>query len=156
MKLCVLSDGFVDLAFGPGGIVAETGLASPALVSLLTDRRAGVEDPLPHGDTMSAGFIPPDRRGWAGDALSEDPSDRIGSRLWLLSREKQTESTRLRAIDYAREALSWMVADGHASRIEVAALWSSSGRLEMTVDIFTTNAGVERIFLPDAGGAYAL
>ena len=36
------------------------------------------------------------RRGWVGDAL-DGQGRRLGSLLWLLSREKQTEQTRLRA-----------------------------------------------------------
>ena len=102
-----------------GGFQDDAGLGTSALISLFTDRRAGGDDGLP----------PAERRGWVGDVLAEVPGDRYGSRLWLLKREKQTEETRIRAEEYAREALEWMVDDGLVSAIEVEAAWVAPGML---------------------------
>jgi phage gp46-like protein len=107
-----------------GGLADDPTLASSVILSLFLDRRAGADDALPAGA---------DRRGWIGDALSPTPGDRIGSRLWLLAREKQTEETRLRAEEYAAEALAWLVEDGLASSVEVAATWLRPGVLALTV-----------------------
>lgn len=99
---------------GLGGLATDAGLETAVIVSLFTDRRARPDD------------VPPgaadDRRGWWGDALpaAEVPQDdRIGSRLWLLSREKIVPETIRRARDYCREALAWMIEDGLATAVDV-------------------------------------
>ena len=75
------------------------------------------------------------RRGWWGDLFPTLPNDRIGSRLWLLSREKQTELTRTRAQQYATDALQWMLEDGVAARVEVTAEWVRMGVLGLRVEV---------------------
>ncbi len=58
----------------------DAGLETAVIISLFTDRRAGENDELPATET--------DRRGWWGNTL-QDADDEIGSKLWLLCREKQ-------------------------------------------------------------------
>lgn len=72
-------------------------LKSAVWMSLGTDRRAENDDVLPGGDG--------DKRGWWGDSFRPR---RIGSRLWLLERQKITADTLLRAEEYAAEALAWL------------------------------------------------
>ena len=90
-----------DLAIERGDLAVDRTLATPMLVALFSDRRARPDDALPSGVTE---FLVPSaanpRRGWVGDAL-DGQGRRLGSLLWLLSREKQTEQTRLRAAAYA-------------------------------------------------------
>jgi len=105
-----------DLKLGAAGLEQDDDLTTCVLVSLFTDRRARADDPLPAG----AGD---DRRGWLGDALATIEGDRIGSRLWLLKREKQTNETKRRAITYCREALAWLIDDNLATQIDIAAEW---------------------------------
>ena len=97
-----------DLALGDDGdLVLDDTALTPMLVSLGTDRRAEADDELPSGtDALNAQTSFVTRRGWAGDAL--DPlGRRIGSRLWLLDRAKQTEITRRFAQIWAEESLAW-------------------------------------------------
>lgn len=100
-----------DLAIVDGDLATDDGLRTAAILSLFTDARARDDDPLPDADA--------DRRGWWGDCANSDPNDRIGSRLWLLVREKVTDAVAVRARDYAREALAWMVTDGVAAAVDV-------------------------------------
>ncbi|WP_188260878.1 phage GP46 family protein [Azospirillum tabaci] len=86
-------------------------LARAVLMSLFTWGRAKPGDVLPADQKM----------GWWGDTFPTVTGDRIGSRLWLLSREKLTQETVNRAREYAKEALAWLVADGVAQRVEVTA-----------------------------------
>lgn len=105
-----------DLVLAPPDLATDDGLETAVLVSLFTDRRAEADDVLPSGGT--------DRRGWWADAYSlrqGDPLESTGSRLWLLSREKTTAQALLLAQEYAEEALAWLVADGVASAVQVAA-----------------------------------
>lgn len=93
------------------GLANDEPLVRAVIISLFTWRRALPDDPLP-GDQ---------RMGWWGDSFATVAGDRIGSRLWLLSREKLTAQTVERAREYAREALAWLVEDGVAARVEVDA-----------------------------------
>lgn len=88
-----------------------------------------------------------DRRGWWADmalplANAPPPTDLIGSRLWLLSRRKLTEQTRLDAITYCIEALQWLLDDGLAAAVDVQATWNADtiGRLDIAIAISRTDA----------------
>jgi len=104
-----------DFAFDSAhqDLMSDGGLETAVLVSLFTDRRAREDDELPDSNNL-------DRRGWWGDlGVPEVEGDQIGSRLWLLGREKTQESVLVRAKKYAEEALRWMIEDGIAKTIEV-------------------------------------
>ncbi len=73
-------------------------LQTAVLISLFTDRIAEPDDVIPDGSN--------DPRGWWGDEFS---TVKIGSRLWLLTRAKQTQATLQRAYDYILQALQWMI-----------------------------------------------
>lgn len=107
----------------PGVLRSDQDLGTAVMLSLFSDRTCEPDD------------VPPDgggRRGWWGDAFRTYP---LGSRLWLLSREKESEQTRLRAESYGREALRWMIREEIASATEVSAAWTAPGRLELDVVI---------------------
>lgn len=113
------------LVWGAGGFEMDGGLGTCILISLFTDRRVEAEELPPGGAT--------DQRGWVGDALAEIESDRIGSRLWLLRREKQTEETRQRAEEYALEALAWLEDAELVTGLEVEAEWIAREMLGMRI-----------------------
>lgn len=139
MDIALVPD-FADLSFdlamaGPD-LQTDAGLKTAVIVSLFTDRLAEPDDVIPDGTD--------NRRGWWGDLFPADPKppvkpDLIGSRLWLLSREKQTEVTRQRAIGYCREALQWLVDDGVALGIAVTAEWRGLGQLGLGIQISRRN-----------------
>lgn len=143
-----------DLSLLTGGLKETTSLETAVFISLFTDHRAGVDDVLPE-DAGVQSLLPPDRRGWCGDALPEVPGDKIGSRLWLLKRAKQTEETRRRAIFYAEEALQWMIDDGLALEISVAAEWAAFQYLRLTVDLLQADGTRFSVITPTgvAGGS---
>ena len=94
-----------------GDLDTRDELATAVLNSLFTWRRARPDDRLPDDSE--------DRKGWWGDTFPDADHDQIGSRLWLLSREKLTQHTMNRARDYMQEALQWLIEDGVASRVEL-------------------------------------
>jgi phage gp46-like protein len=120
-------DAGADYVLGALGLAEDDGLETAVLLSLFTDRRAEADDALPGSDV--------DRRGWWGDAWPDIPGDRIGSRLWLLHREKQTPAVLGRAQQYAREALAWMIDDGIASGVDVVATIPRGGVLALEIGI---------------------
>lgn len=120
-----------DLAIVDGDLATDTSLETAVLLSLYTDRRALDEDVLPDEGS--------DRRGWWCDAYSDRPH---GSRLWLLSREKELEEVLRRAEDYAREALAWVIKDGIASSVDVEAIHLRRGVLQLIVGIQRSSSTV--------------
>lgn len=124
------ASGTADLAQRDTGALADdAGLKTAVVLSLFLDARARPDD-------GAQGH----RRGWLGDAFT--PEDRMGSRLWLLTREKQTEETRRRAEDYATEALAWLLDEGLATDVAVTAQWVARGVLGLQVAI-ATPGGIE-------------
>lgn len=117
---------FFDLVMENNDLAMDASLQSAVAISLFTDRRVTAEE-LPDGET--------DKRGWWGDALPDIDGDQIGSRLWLLAREKQTEEVRRRAVEYAKESLEWMIVDGVAQSVEVIGEWVGSGFLGLAVTV---------------------
>ncbi|AXF74873.1 phage GP46 family protein [Erwinia tracheiphila] len=112
-----------DIAVGNADILLDDSLSTAVIISLFTDRRALDSDELPAGPDT-------DKRGWWGDAFQ---SRQMGSRLWLLSREKQMASVLIRARTYACEALAWLVDDGHIRHVDVTASAPRTGFLLLTV-----------------------
>ena len=80
-------------------------LVRAVIMSLFTWRRANDDDVLPNQGGGQRGS----RMGWWGDSFPPAPNDRIGSRLWLLSRAKLTDATAPLARSYATEALQWLI-----------------------------------------------
>lgn len=118
----------LDFALDGADLATDDGLETAVALSLFTDRRAERDDALPGGDD--------DRRGWWGDTFAAVEGDRIGSRLWLLSREKNLPEALNRARDYGAEALAWMVEDGIAERVEVIAAAPLNNVLLLDVAVF--------------------
>lgn len=108
------------------GLAEDSGLDTAVIISLFTDRQAEDGD-LPAGEN---------RRGWWGDTYADIEGDKIGSRLWLLSREKQLPQVLAKAEEYASEALAWMIADGIADRVQVTAAVISQGVLGLEIQIY--------------------
>lgn len=120
------------------GLALDDTLASAVLVSLFSDAPASEDE---------AGLLSlSDRRGWWADALA--PADGAwGSRLWALDRSKPSAESARQAEERAKEALSWMIADGIAASIDAEASWvrgTSGARLELAVTIRPTPRLVSR------------
>ena len=116
-----------DLAIENGDLVLDDGLHTSTVISLFSDRRARADDRLPGAED--------DRRGWPGDAWPQVPGDQIGSRLWLLSREKELAETLRRAREYAQQGLAWMLEDGIAARVEVDVTVPKRGWLRLSITL---------------------
>lgn len=108
IRLIKTESGF-DIALKNNDLEVDEGLETAIIISLFTDRRVSAEE-------LSAGQT--DRRGWWADAVNED-GDLIGSKLWLLQREKITAEMLIRAREYCEEALKWLVDDGIAEKVFV-------------------------------------
>lgn len=115
-----------DISLDGYDLAADNGLQTAVILSLFTDRRAS------DGDTLPAGA---DRRGWWADTWPDVPRDQIGSRLWLLGREKQLPSVLQRAREYAAEALQWLIDDGVADAVRVDAEIVRQGVLGLRIEI---------------------
>jgi phage gp46-like protein len=117
-----------DIGIDAPDLKTDAGMRTAILISLFTHRNAEIDDDLPDGGT--------NRRGWWADIVSDVQGDKIGSRLWLLNRSKQTLETLLRAKEYAQEALQWLLDDGIAARLVVETEWVARGTLGIRVQIY--------------------
>lgn len=115
-------------------------LVTAVAISLFTHRTADDGDRLPNGET--AGSTVGQRRGWWADHEADllYGATPIGSRLWLLSREKQTEETRARAEEYIREALAWITQVQLATHVEIVVDWFAHERLGAEITIYRGQA----------------
>lgn len=115
------------------GASLETGndVTTALLISLFTDRMTDVDDIIPDGTT--------DPRGWWGDDLVVGP---IGSRLWLLFREKQTKETLQRAYDYIVEAIQWMIDDKVVARFDINVSWVARGQMGAQITAFKQDGAI--------------
>lgn len=123
----VWQDGSGAIVQQGADVLTDDSLATAVVISLFTDRRALPSDPVPAGE---------DRRGWWADSYRDRP---IGSRLWLLGREKQMREVLRRAEQYAAEALAWLREDGLVRSVEVVATNPADGVLRLST----------RLTLPD-------
>lgn len=130
----------VSDAQGNRDLQDDPGLFTAVVISLFTDARAHDDDVLPDsyaGQPEDA----KDRRGWWGDGLTADAdtSGPIGSRLWLLWREKDLPSVVVRAQQYAQEALAWLTAQGYVVSVQAAA--SRVEERHIGIDVSVSPAG---------------
>ena len=103
-------------------------LETAILISLFTDREANPDDVIPDGTK--------DPRGWVGDL---EQQYKIGSRIWLLARAKQSPETLRLASDYIAESLQWLIDDGVVARFDITAEWSAPSLLGAGVVAYQNN-----------------
>ena len=119
---------FWDIAIQDGQLSTTDSIENAVILSLGTDKRVNIEElPFEHND----------QRGWWGDILMENHE--IGSKLWLLKREKITENMLENTENYAREALVWLVSDGIVKSIDVQAVLGSYNNITILVNITLLN-----------------
>lgn len=117
----------VDYALEQLGLAEDDGLDTAVIISLFTDRQAEPGDSIPDGTD--------DMRGHWTDSMPEVDGDLIGSRLWLLTREKQLPEVMVRAREYCEEALDWMVQDGVARSVTVTVTNPVEGIMHAQIEI---------------------
>ena len=131
-----------DLCVIGADLEAEDGLETAVIVSLFTDARVR-PDELPEGLTW--------RRGFWGTAVDDEPRQ-FGSKLWLLSREKATQATLVRARQYCIDALQWLIQDGVAVAVNVQTFYSAPGVMRVLVDVVMPDTSREEFQFTDVLG----
>ncbi len=126
------------LSFDQADITPEAIFETAIIISLFTDRLANEDDVIPDGTN--------DRRGFWGDALSTIPGDLIGSRLWLLSREKQMTDVLRRAEEYAFEALEWLLEDGLSKKLNITATNPKTSWLRLDIQLVQSDNTTARFY----------
>lgn len=113
-----------NLALNGPDLLTDNSIETAVVISLFTDRRAQPSDLIPDGTT--------DRRGWWADSFRRRP---IGSRLWLLNREKTVQAVVERTKAYADEALAWLKPAGLVKSVTCAAFRVGRDRLQLSVSL---------------------
>jgi len=119
-----------DLALDGLLLADDDGLLTSVLISLFSDQLARVDDVLPNADQGDD-----DRRGWWGDEFNDDPTDQIGSRLWLNEAAKQLPAVLVSDKEFAEAALQWLVDDGVSSSVVVKAFSPREGIRALSIAI---------------------
>jgi phage gp46-like protein len=136
-----------DFVLAGGALQTDDTLKTAIFISIFTDRRADPGDVIPNDDPNHPGGADP--RGWWGDAflgqmlatqlaapgVSVKPGFRVGSKLWLLSRSKQTPDVVAKAQEYCEQALEWLIDFGICSAVAVTASVIRQGVLGITVKL---------------------
>lgn len=124
-----------DAAIGHGDIAVEdrdlardAGLETAVIISLFSNRRAEPGERLPDANSS--------REGWWSDSLNLGI---IGSKLWLIERDKIVSEVIPLAEQYAKEALQWLITDGVASTVETEASRAGLGEIRLIVRIYRPN-----------------
>lgn len=125
----VMTENGGDVALDGNDLLRDDGLETSVWLSLFIDRLAEVEQ-------IPAELPQDDRRGYWGDSTD----DKMGSLLWLLSREKQLPVVLSRAKQYTEQALEWMLTDKVAKSIVVTTSFAWQGCILIAVDIFRPGA----------------
>ena len=129
-----------DCAMSAGDLLGDNSLRTAVILSLFCHRRAEDEDVIPDGTNNKRGWwadtvAPLTDYGLGQTAVDGGATDRIGSRLWLLSREKQLPEVMAKAKYYAEEALQWLLDDGRATVVTVTASNPQMGWLLLEISI---------------------
>lgn len=106
-------DGNGDIAIDVNQLMLDDSLTNAVIISLFTDLRVDGQ------------------RGWWGDSYGRP----MGSKLWLLDREKQLSSVLADAKRYAEEALQWLLDEQLVQSIEVNATNPNPSVLLLSVAI---------------------
>lgn len=125
-----------DLVRDGGNIQLDETLDTAVLISLFSRRRANVDDILPDPKGH--------REGWWADPYADVAGDLIGSRLWLLGRATQSQTTLNLAKTYALEALQWLIDDKIAKSIDVEVQRHAYGVLAFRVEIVKPTDPISR------------
>lgn len=127
------------------GMYPKNRLHRALMISLFTWRRANRDDRLDDSERM----------GWWGDSLNDD---KIGSRLWLLGREKLTNETVRRAKTYAVEATKWMTkraVDAVNVQAVRTGVYDMELRIELIVDGRSEQIGFKDLWSHLQNGDYS-
>ena len=115
-------DGNGDIAIEQDALVLDDSLTNAVIISLFTDLRVDGQ------------------RGWWGDNFDRP----MGSKLWLLSREKQLQSVLDDAKEYAKQALQWLIDDNLVKSITVTATNPEPALLLLSVAIKLLDGSTEQ------------
>jgi phage gp46-like protein len=112
-----------------GALANDASIETLVLLSLFTDVEATPAE-------IEAAGLDQQRGWWAhADSVRDPETPKMGSKLWLLSREKTTLATIRRAEGYALESLLWLKTQGIAAKIQVVASKPRPGWLGLEVTL---------------------
>lgn len=129
--------GLYDIEISNGDFQKVQNFDTTIQMSLLAERRA---DP-------SEIATPELRRGWFGNEVLDIPNFEIGSKLWLLKQARRTRTTLNLAINYAKEALNWLVEDNLIENFEVDGSFQGTTGIILTIQLQITPDQIETRFL---------
>lgn len=129
--------GLYDINIENGDFQIANNFDTTLQMSLLAERRADASEVA----------IPQYRRGWFGNELSDIAGFQIGSKLWLLEQARRTRTTLNLAINYAKEALNWMVEDDLIESFEINGEFTGTIGIRLNITLVIAPDQIETRFL---------
>jgi phage gp46-like protein len=102
-------NGIYDISIENGDLLGVDSFNTALQISLFSDQRADASE-------QPVNYL---RRGFWGDILNDVVGFEIGSKLWQLSQTRATQLVANKAETIVREALAWLIEDGHLSNVLV-------------------------------------
>lgn len=135
MKLFQTGPEWADIQRNPSNlsqVIIDDGLENNVLILLFTDKRADDSDILPNGCV--------DKQGFWGDTLL---GSSIGSKLWLLQRERMGNKLIVQAQQYCEESLQPLIDDKiiDSVTVEVKRNETNKNELVFNISIIKLNKG---------------
>jgi phage gp46-like protein len=128
---------YTDIALDGPDLLTNKDLQTAVIISLFSDA------PAQAGDQVDGAYT----GGWWGDSFNTGVAGfKLGSRLWLLKRQKTTQAVANLAKQYCYEALQWLVDENVASSILVDTSISPLFGLNINVSIYKPNITVPEAY----------
>lgn len=125
------SNAINDIQFENGDFKRTSGFDTALLLSIFCEKRADV----------SQQPIEELRRGWIGNLVNEFENYEQGSHLWLiLEQSRLTQKEINLASIFSRQALQWLIDDGHLKDIKTSA-FRDGNSLKLEIELIR-NSGV--------------
>jgi phage gp46-like protein len=115
-----------DLDFGEFDINSDDSLKTTIILCVFTDKRHEGE------------------RGCWTDSFEDEE---IGSKLWLIDREKKMADVPLRANEYVKDSLQWLIRDGVIKSVKVDSFIDDQNLLQIPIWITKPNGSTSKFDL---------
>lgn len=128
--------GLYDLSITNGELDLIDNFDTSLQMSVYAERRADASEILPAYQ----------RRGWWGNETSNLLDFQIGSKIWVLSQARLDQTVLNKIVNYAQEALQWLIDGGYLSKVEVSAAQINEKSIRLAIQLFRSPDQIESRF----------
>lgn len=124
-------EGYFDFVLGEQDFKTVLGMETTVAVLLFTDARASATE---QQDALL-------RRGWVGNIFRDID---LGSLIWLISQERNTQEIRNKLKSYIENALQPLIDDSFATDVDVVVTEDGTRGAKASIDIKVNNSNTQK------------